>query len=163
MIKYYHIFIIISFCFLFLQADDSEIKTDDDYKISSEKFFTDKNGNIKMFVNIWGHVNNPGLHEVYDGIDLATLLSVVGGPRAGAKLNEVRLYRETPDSNGKTVYVIDLESFYNSGKRNSFIKIKPNDTIIMPQKLSSIVLSRVGTLNTFLTMFNIYLQIQRNN
>ena len=66
----------------------SSINDTDDFQISSETFFTDKDGKIKMFVNIWGHVNNPGLHEVYDGIDMATLLSVVGGPRNGAKLNK---------------------------------------------------------------------------
>ena len=54
-------------------------------------FLLMNHGNIKMVVNIWGHVNNPGLHEVYDGIDLATLLSMVGGPKSGANLNKVKL------------------------------------------------------------------------
>ena len=37
-------------------------------------------------INIWGNVNNPGSHLVYDGIDLASLLSSVGGPIDGANL-----------------------------------------------------------------------------
>ena len=60
------------------------------YNVSSERFFTDPNGTILMNVNVWGHVNVPGRHMVFDGIDLATLLSVVGGPKKGANLNTQR-------------------------------------------------------------------------
>ena len=74
-------------CHAFGQDVSFEQKGDNDFQVSSEKFFTDESGNIKMVVNVWGHVNSPGLHEVYDGIDLATLLSMVGGPKSGANLN----------------------------------------------------------------------------
>ena len=63
-----------------------------------------------MVVNVWGHVNNPGLHEVYDGIDLATLLSMVGGPKSGANLNKVKIFRDSPDSEGQMVYELNLEN-----------------------------------------------------
>jgi protein involved in polysaccharide export with SLBB domain len=116
-----------------------------------------------MFVNVWGHVNSPGLHEVYDGIDLATLMSMVGGPKPGANLKTVRLYREVPEEDGQMVYTINLDSFFQSGNRSEFIKVKPNDTIVIPQKFSNYILGQVGTLNTFLSMMNIYLQIQRSN
>ena len=132
-----------------------------DYQISAQKYFTDTDGKIKMYVNVWGHVNRPGLHEVYDGIDLATLFSVVGGPKSGAKLKNIKLYRETPDLNGETVFEINFKNFADSGNRQDFVKIKPNDTIIIPQKFSNYLLSNAGTINTFLTMLNIYLQIER--
>ncbi|MDP6684476.1 MAG: hypothetical protein QGH24_00840, partial [Candidatus Marinimicrobia bacterium] len=41
------------------------------YNVSSERFFTDQSGTILMNVNVWGHVNLPGRHMVFDGIDLA--------------------------------------------------------------------------------------------
>ena len=62
-----------------------------DFQISSERYLTDKTGNIMMNVNIWGQVNSPGSHLVYDGIDFASLLSVVGGPIDGANLKNVRI------------------------------------------------------------------------
>jgi hypothetical protein len=163
MIKFKYIHCLFTFCIVFSQNDISSINDIDDFQISSETFFTGNDGKIKMFVNVWGHVNNPGLHEVYDGIDMATLLSVVGGPRNGAKMSKVRLYRQLQDENKKISYIIDLENFFKTGSRNNFVKIKPNDTIIVPQTLSNNILSRLGAVNTFLTMFNIYYQIQRNN
>ena len=113
-----------------------------------------------MNVNIWGQVNSPGSHLVYDGIDFASLLSVVGGPIDGANLKNVRIYREIPDGDGSLVYHIDLNEFVNTGNRSKFIKIKPNDTIIVPQKISSYVLAKIGIINTLFSLVTIYLQLE---
>ena len=139
------------------------IVTKPQYNVSSERFFTDESGTILMNVNVWGHVNRPGRHMVFDGIDIATLLSVVGGPKSGAKLKKVKIYREVPDKNGKLAYTINIENFIQTGDRSDFIKIMPNDTFIIPQKTSSYVLGQVGTLNTLLSILNIYLQIDNRN
>ena len=97
---------------------------------------------------------------VYDGIDFATLLSIVGGPLMGANLKEVRIYREIPDADGTLIYHIDLSEFIKNGDRSNFIKIKPNDTIILPQKFSSFILKQVGTINTIFSIVTIYLQLE---
>ena len=130
------------------------------YRISSQRYLTDKEGNILMYVNVWGHVNSPGSHLVYDGIDIATLLSIVGGPMPGANLKHVRLFREIPDENGKVSYELDLNVFYKNGNRDNFIEIKPNDTIIFPQTTTSYIFSYVGTVNTFLQIINLYFLIE---
>ena len=130
------------------------------YQMSSQRYHTDKEGNILMFVNVWGHVNSPGSHLVYDGIDMATLLSMVGGPMPGANLKHVRLFREIPDKNGRVSYDLNLNTFYNNGNRDNFIKIKPNDTIIFQQTNISYILSYAGTVNTFLQFINLYFQIE---
>ena len=80
-----------------------------DYQISSERYLTNDKGSIMMNVNIWGAVGTAGSHLVYDGIDFASLLSIVGGPSSGANLKDVRLYREIPDADGVLVYHIDLK------------------------------------------------------
>jgi len=131
-----------------------------DFQISSERYLTNANGNIMMNVNVWGHVQIPGSHIVYDGIDFASLLSIVGGPNSGANLKKVRIYREIPDLDGSLVYQIDLNDFINTGNRSEFIKIKPNDTIIVPQKFTSYMLKQVGTLNTIFSIITIYLQLE---
>lgn len=133
------------------------------YNVSSERFFTDQSGTILMNVNVWGHVNKPGRHMVFDGIDLATLLSVVGGPKGGANLKNVRLFRERADDNGELVYTINLEKFLKTGDRSEFVKVKPNDTYIIPQTTISYIMAQVGTLNTILSILNIYIQIQNRN
>ena len=141
-------------------GNDGKISTEPNYNISRERYFTIENGTILMNVNIWGHVNSPGRHTVFDGIDLATLLSVVGGPKSGAKLDRVKLFREVPDENGQLVYAIDLKKFLKTGDRSEFMKILPNDTYIIPQTTASIILSNVGTVNTFLSLLSLYLQIK---
>ena len=140
------------------------IVTKPQYNVSSERFFTNNSGTILMNVNVWGHVNSPGRHMVFDGIDIATLLSVVGGPKSGAKLNKVKIFREVPDENEKLAYTINIAKFLKTGDRSEFIKIMPNDTFIISQKPSSYMMQQVGTLNTLLSILNIYLQIDyRNN
>ena len=148
------------FGLLFPQGDVTEQPTFSDFQISSERYLTDNKGNIMMNVNVWGHVGSAGHHLVYDGIDLTTLMSIVGGPNTGANMKKVRVYREVPDADGTLVYHIDLNNFINTGNRSNFIKIKPNDTIIVPQKLSSYFLTQVGTINTLFSLINIYLQLE---
>jgi len=157
-IKYWLTFLL--FGLLYAQDEVAEPPIFSDYQVSSERYLTNAKGNIMMNVNIWGHVGSPGNHVVYDGIDFATLLSVVGGPMDGANLTNVRIYREIPDADGTLVYHIDLNEFINTGNRSNFIKIKPNDTIIVPQKFSSYFLTKIGTINTLFSLITIYLQLQ---
>ena len=79
------------FGLLFPQGDVTEQPTFSDFQISSERYLTDNKGNIMMNVNVWGHVGQSGHHLVYDGIDLATLMSVVGGPNTGANMKNAPL------------------------------------------------------------------------
>ena len=151
---------LLMFGLLFAQNNIAEEPTFSDFQISSERYLTDAKGNIMMNVNVWGHVGKPGHHLVYEGIDLATLMSVVGGPKSGANMKKARVYREIPEEDGTLVYHIDLDNFINTGNRSNFIKIKPNDTIIVPQKLSSYFLTQVGAINTVFSLITIYLQLQ---
>ena len=130
-----------------------------EYQISSEKYITDSNGNIKMNVNVWGHVGQPGNHLVFEGIDIVTLLSIVGGPVGGARLDRIKLIREVPEENGKLVFTLNFNEFIKSGDRSNFIKIKPNDTVIIPQKFSSFLMSTASGINTILSLITIYIQI----
>ena len=151
---------LLMFGLLFPQGDVTEPPTFSDFQISSERYLTDDKGNIMMYVNIWGHVGSPGHHLVYEGIDLATLISVVGGPKSDANMKKVRVYRESPEKDGTLVYHLDFQKFISSGDRSEFIKIQPNDTIIIPEKMSNYFLTQVGTLNTFLSLFNLYFQLK---
>ena len=160
MLKYKILLTLFVTSFLFAQNNVKEEVSFSDYQISSERYLTDEKGNIMMNVNVWGHVGNSGRNLVYDGIDLATLMSIVGGPNKGANMKKVRVYREVPDADGTLVYHIDLNNFINTGNRSNFIKIKPNDTIIVPQKLSSYFLTQAGSISTIFSLVTIYLQLQ---
>ena len=126
------------------------------YPRSGERYITDEDGIIKMWVNVWGQVTGPGSYLVYDGIDLASLISTSGGPKPGANLNKIRLYRELPDANGKLSISIDLEKFLKSGDRGDFTRVLPNDTYVIPQSYGSYIISNLNIVNTLLNFYNLY-------
>ena len=159
MIKPRYLLTLIFIGFIVAQEEQQENPTFSDFQISSERYMTDVKGNIMMYVNIWGQVGNPGHIMVYEGIDMATLISLVGGPGSGANMKKVKIYRELPDDDGQIIYNLNFNNFIKSGDRSDFIKIKPNDTIIIPQTNLSYLLSQVGTFNTFLSLLNLYFQV----
>jgi hypothetical protein len=130
-------------------------------KTSNQRYFTDEKGNILMYVNVWGHVKRPGNILVYDGIDLASVLSMAGGPNRGAKYESILLIRDIPDEQGFTKYEIDLEKFIKEGDKGNFVDILPTDTIIVSQTRTSYILSNVGFINTMLQIMNLYVNINR--
>ena len=123
------------------------------------RYVSGEDGTIRMYINIWGHVANPGRILVDEGIDLATLLSLSGGPNKGAKLKKVRVYHEYPDKDGKIVHIIDLTDFLETGDRSNFIDIQPNDTFIIKQTEWSYFIEEIGTINTLMNVINIYLNL----
>jgi hypothetical protein len=69
------------------------------------------------------------------------------------------VFREIPEEDGTLVYYVDFEKFVSSGDRSEFIRIKPNDTIIIPENFFNYFLTQVGTFNTLLSLFNLYFQL----
>ena len=123
------------------------------------RYVSGKDGIIRMYVNVWGHVGIPGRILVDEGIDLATLLSLSGGPNKGANMKNVRIYHEYPDKNGNIVHILDLTEFLKTGDRSNFISIQPNDTFIFRQTTFSYLLQEIGTINTLMSLINIYLNL----
>jgi len=132
------------------------------YPQSGERYITDEHGVIRMWINVLGWVNKPGSILVYDGIDIVTVLAIAGGYQRGANLKKIRVFREKPDENGKILYTVDLNKYLKTGNREAFIKILPNDTIIIPQTLPSYVLSYSGTLTTIMNLLYYYSITQLN-
>ena len=123
------------------------------------RYVSGKDGIIRMYVNVWGHVGIPGRILVDEGIDLATLLSLSGGPNKGANMKNVRIYHEYPDKNGNIVHILDLSEFLKTGDRSNFISIQPNDTFIFRQTTFSYLLQEIGTINTLMSLINLYLNL----
>ena len=152
----YMITIIIIFSIVGIAFGQVKVGDSSSYPRSGERYITDEDGIIKMWVNVWGQVNQPGSHLVYDRIDLATLLSITGGPKAGANLKKIRLFRELPDANGKLTQSIDLKKFLKSGDRGDFTRVLPNDTFVIPQSLGSYLISNLNIVNTLLNFYNLW-------
>ncbi|MCF8384056.1 MAG: SLBB domain-containing protein [Chlorobium sp.] len=104
------------------------------YPSLQNSYFTDDYGNILMIVNVLGEVNRPGQIVVRESADFATIFALVGGLRPDANLTKVLVARQEPDKDGQQAYRIDLKKYYKHGDRGAFIALKPNDTIIIPEK-----------------------------
>ena len=123
------------------------------------RYVSGKDGVIRMYVNVWGRVGSPGRILVDEGIDLATLFSLTGGPRKGANLKKIRVYHEYPNKQGNIVHVIDFTDFIETGDRANFIAIQPNDTFIFQQTAWSYFIEEIGTVNALMSLINIYLNL----
>ena len=156
--KYLYLFFItpIILCTGFSQSGSDNINFQPS---TGARYVSSEDGVLRMYVNIWGHVSNPGRILVDDGIDLATLLSLTGGPNKGANMKYVRVYHEYPDKNGNVVNIIDLTEFIKTGDRSNFINIQPNDTFIIQQTVLSYIIEEIGTVNTLMNLVNIYLNL----
>ena len=123
------------------------------------RYVSGEDGIIRMYVNVWGHVENPGRILVDEGIDIATLFSLTGGPQKGANLKKIRVYHEYPNKDRYIVHVIDFTEFLKTGDRSNFIAIQPNDTFIIKQTAWSYMIEEINTVNTIMSLFNIYLNL----
>jgi len=133
------------------------------YPVAQDSYFTDDSGNILMFVNILGKVARAGQYIVRENADFTTILAISGGLGPDADLKKVLVIRHEPDDNGKQAYVVNLKSFYKKGDRSFFIALKPNDTIIIPEKGVSIakISQYAGVISPFIYMY--YLIDNNNN
>ena len=143
-------------CYGFSQSEPENINL---RSSTGARYVSSDDGVLRMYVNIWGHVAGPGRILVDDGIDLATLLSLTGGPNKGANMKSIRVYHEYPDKNGNIVNVIDFTEFLKTGDRSNFIGIQPNDTFIINQTAWSYIIEEIGTINTLMGLINIYLNL----
>ena len=156
--KYLYLFFItlIILCTGFSKSEFNDINSQPN---TGARYVSSGDGVLRMYINIWGHVPNPGRILVDDGIDLATLLSLTGGPNKGANMKNVRVYHEYPDKNGNIVNIIDFTEFLKTGDRSNFITIQPNDTFIIQQTVLSYIIEEIGTVNTLMNLVNIYLNL----
>ena len=144
------------FCICFSQNESDQTNS---FPNTGARYVSGPDGIIRMYVNVWGHVGKPGRMLVDEGIDLATLFSISGGPKKGANYKEIRVFHEYPDKYGNIVHEIDFSEFLNNGDRSNFISIQPNDTFIIKQTAWSYFVQEIGTLNTIMNLINIYLNL----
>ena len=132
------------------------------YPLVQDSYFTDDYGNILMIINVLGEVGRPGQVVVQESADFATLLSAVGGVTSQANPKKVIVVRKEPESDGTQVYKVDLKKYLKKGDRSSFVVLKPNDTVIIPEYkgLSLAMVNQIlGVVTNGITNYYILKQI----
>ena len=77
-------------------------------------------------VNLWGHVQRPGIYSIPSSYGLIDLISSAGGPRETARLSDVRIIRSN-----QQVINVDVEKFIKTGDSDLLPLLQPGDTIII--------------------------------
>ena len=139
----------------------SQLESDSINRVSntSSRYITGNDGTIKMYVNIWGHVSNPGRVLVNESIDITTLLSLAGGINKGANIKKIYVYHEYPHLDGKKMHIIDISNFLKYGDRSNFISIQPNDTFVIEPTLWSSMIEDLNSTSTMINFFSILLNL----
>ena len=81
---------------------------------------------LLITVNLWGHVQRPGIYSIPSSYGLIDLISSAGGPLGTARLSDVRIIRSN-----QQVINVDVEKFIKTGDSDLLPLLQPGDTIII--------------------------------
>ncbi len=121
---------------------------------NGELYITGEDGVKRLYINVWGHVKNPGVYLVYEDIDMITLLSIAGGPLDGANLSKIKVV-------GHENKKIELFDF---NKNNSYYQysFSPYDTVIIEPNLKYYVLNNAGAFSIILQLITLGITLSSN-
>ncbi len=104
-------------------------------------------------VNLWGHVQRPGIYSIPSAYGLIDLISSAGGPLATARLSDVRIIRTN-----QQVINVDVEKFIKTGNSELLPLLQPGDTIIVSGSAYDVFTRFIGIVRDIAIIVNaIYL------
>jgi hypothetical protein len=90
---------------------------------------------LLMNVQIWGQVKNPGLYSLPEQSDMATLVSLAGGPTEHADLSAIKIIRKGMERD--SLFTVNLKKAMLGGEKEKTM-LRPGDIVeIMPSKFYS--------------------------
>ncbi|TET23679.1 MAG: hypothetical protein E3J78_02055 [Candidatus Cloacimonadota bacterium] len=90
---------------------------------------------LLMNVQIWGQVKSSGLYSLPENSDIATLISLAGGPTEHADLSGIKIVRKGIEKD--SLFTVNLKKSMLGGEKEKTL-LKPGDIIeIMPSKFHS--------------------------
>ena len=127
--------------------------------LSNDLYITGEDGVIRMYINVLGHVHNPGTYVVYDGIDFLTVLSMAGGYINGSNLKKVMIYHT--DGTSQKINLKKILSVNNNPVIS--INLKPHDTIYVEETNWSKFVFSSNLPTIILSILNIAITLERTN
>ncbi len=109
-------------------------------------------------VNLWGHIQRPGIYSVPSSYSLIDLISSAGGPLKTARLNDVRIVRKN-----QQVIQVDVEQFLKTGNQELLPNLQPGDTIIISGSIQDIFTRIVGIMRDLAIIVNVFVLASRVN
>ena len=104
-------------------------------------------------VNLWGHIQRPGIYSIPSSYGLVDLISSAGGPLTSARLSEVRIIRSNQD-----VLKVDVEQYIKTGNSSLLPVLHPGDTIVVSGSIGDVFARMLGIVRDIAIIANaIYL------
>jgi protein involved in polysaccharide export with SLBB domain len=105
---------------------------------------------LLITVNLWGHVQRPGIYSIPSTFGLVDLISSAGGPLKTARLSEVRIIRIN-----QTVVTIDIDHFIKTGESTMLPILQPGDTIVVSGSVADIFTRIIAVLRDIAIILNV--------
>ncbi|MFZ0391174.1 MAG: SLBB domain-containing protein [Calditrichia bacterium] len=107
-------------------------------------------------VNLWGHVQKPGIYSIPSTYGIIDLLSSAGGPLKTARLNDVRIIRKNQE-----VIKVNIEDFIKTGNRELLVPLQPGDVVIVSGSISDIFSRIVSIVRDVAIIVNVFVLARR--
>jgi hypothetical protein len=107
-------------------------------------------------VNLWGHVQRPGIYSIPSSYGLIDLMSSAGGPLTTARLTDVRIIRSN-----QQVINVDVEKFIKTGNSDLLPLLQPGDTIIVSGSAYDVFTRFIGIVRDIAIILNAIYLISR--
>ena len=107
-------------------------------------------------VNLWGHIQRPGIYSIPSSYGLIDLMSSAGGPLTTARLSDVRIIRSN-----QQVINVDVEQFLKTGNSDLLPLLQPGDTIIVSGSASDVFTRFIGIVRDIAIIANAIYLISR--
>lgn len=107
-------------------------------------------------VNLWGHIQRPGIYSIPSAYGLIDLISSAGGPLNTARLSEVRIIRSNQE-----VVKVDVEQYIITGNSTLLPVLRPGDTIIVSGSIADVFTRMLGIVRDIAIIANAIYLISR--
>jgi protein involved in polysaccharide export with SLBB domain len=101
-------------------------------------------------VNLWGHVQRPGIYSIPSSYSLIDLMSSAGGPLHTARLSDIRIVRKNQE-----IIQVNVEKFLKTGNPELLPILQPGDTIIVAGSIQDIFLRVVAVFRDLAIIANV--------
>ena len=145
----------------FFQVNSQDINTQSALQFGDRpaQYVLGNNDVLLITVNLWGHIQKPGIYNIPSSFGIIDLLSSAGGPLKTARLNDVRIIRKNQE-----VITVNIEEFIKTGNQDLLVLLQPGDVIIVSGSISDIFGRIIGIMRDLAIIANvIVLAVRINN
>jgi hypothetical protein len=144
---------VVMMLFLLALSHAQEIELPQQYGDRPAQYILGGKDMLLINVNLWGHIQRPGIYSIPSNYSLIDLISSAGGPLGTARLSEVRIVRSNQE-----VISVNVEEYIRTGNRKLLPVLNPGDTIVVSGSVANIFMNIIAIVRDIAIIANaIYL------